>query len=1103
MTRIQLVLLCMALLCISATTGAAPSPDFAAGPSASPLLVLGDKDHYSTVGHLQLLTDPGGALGIADIRSLNGSTAFAPERAEMDNLGFDRRVHWSRLQIDNRLERPQTYYLALAYPLLDSVTAYIDGPDGLTRYQTGDREPFSSRPVNARSFLFPVRLQPHQPVTVYLRVETAGSLNLPIELLSRNGAFEQMATEYSVLALYYGALLMLVVYNLYHYWRLGDANALYFALFVSLYVAFQLALSGISFQFFWPNHPWWGNVSLPFFLSAAYWAGVLFTRSILDTATNAPAIHRILGALRWFAVVGMVLALVAPYDLAVRFAVTLAFSVVLFIIAGFKLALQGFRPARYYSLGWTVLLGFMVIYASNAFGLLPTTFVTIWAMQIGSALDAVILAFAITDRFYLLEEQRREMQACYADALQQANNKLNRLNDELESRVEEGLHELRESNEQLRAEAEVRRLAEEKAEAANRAKSEFLANMSHEIRTPMNAIVGFIHLLETSHLSSAQRDYIAKAERAARVLTHLIRDLLDFSKIEAGRLELERAAFSVGDLIDETRDLVELSAVNKGLDLKIEQTGSEDCWVLGDEARLRQVLVNLLHNAIKFTEAGEVKLEVHCEPGSDGWVQLAIAVTDTGIGIRQDQRERVFRPFTQADASITRRFGGTGLGLAICRRLVNQMGGEIELSSRLGDGSQFAFSLLLESVSPRERPRAGAIEPSADDAVSGLRVLLVEDQPLNQEVAAALLRRAGAEVLVVDSGAAALALLGERGRDAVDVILMDLQMPEMDGYETAQAVRALPGCAALPIIAMTAHATDAERERCRSAGLDGHLSKPIERSHLIDTLRSLPRAQAGEQSAKGAPLDGSGANPAASAASRPGTGQSVQAPMPGVALGPGLESVDEDLADHCDRLSRFAERFSDQAAVIRARVDTADWEQAKSAAHALSGVALTLGMPRVGATAKQLERSIGHGDAAVQSQRPASSQEGRPEVPFATTLGTQLAALDAALTEALSSIRDLASRFDPTGGAAVSAAGCSEPLSAVNLEPELVRVDALLAAHNLRARAEVEALAQRVTDPVLHRGLDAVLHAVRRFDFRSARAGVFELLEQLKRMPEP
>ncbi|WP_462320309.1 hybrid sensor histidine kinase/response regulator [Halochromatium sp.] len=1130
MIRLQLILLCIVLVYVSATKAAAPLADEAAvgAPSASPLVVSGDQDRYSTVGHLQLLTDPGGELGIADVRSLSGASTFAPVRTEIDNLGFDRRVHWARLQIDNRLERPQTYYLALAYPLLDSVIAYIDGPDGLRRYQTGDREPFGSRPVIARSFLFPVSLRPGQPVTVYLRIETAGSLNLPLELLSRNGAFELMATEYSVLALYYGALLMLVVYNIYHYWRLGDVNALYFALFISLYVAFQLALNGISFQFFWPNHAWWANVSLPFFMSAAYWAGVLFTRSILDTATNAPGFDRILRGLSRLAGIGMLLALIAPYDLAVRFSVTLVFTVFFFVIVGLKVALQGFRPARYYSLGWGVLLGFMVIYGLNAFGLLQTNFVTTWATQIGSALDAVILAFAVTDRFYLLEEQHREMQASSAYALQQANNKLNELNDELESRVEEGLHDLRETNAQLRAEAEVRRQAEEKAEAANRAKSEFLANMSHEIRTPMNAVVGFIHLLESSSLNSTQRDYIAKAERAARVLTHLIRDLLDFSKIEAGRLELEQVAFSVSALVDQARDLVELSAINKGLAFKIEQAGSDECWVIGDEARLRQVLVNLLNNAIKFTESGEVKLEVHCEPRVDGSVQLGVAVSDTGIGIREDQRERLFRPFTQADASITRRFGGTGLGLAICRRLVDQMGGEVRLSSRLGDGSRFSFDLVLQAASPAECPRQAATEVTPDEAVTGLRVLLVEDQPLNQEVAEAILRRAGAEVLVVESGTAALALLGERGGDAVDLILMDLQMPGMDGYETAQAVRALPGCAELPIIAMTAHATDAERERCRKAGLDGHLSKPIERARLIETLRSVPRAQAVERSPKAELSDDNLAEVRSFALNQPGKRQlSKQQRMsqpglsqPGMSqyamsdqgasqpaltsmteLGPGLEPVDEEMPDHCGRLRRFAERFAGHAAEIRALVDAGDWERAKVAAHALSGVALSLGMPRVGATAKAIEHVIANSDLEAQIRDPASAGNARVEPSLAATLGAQVGALDAALAEALDSIQRLVSNPESTSSAAVTTDGNLEPLTEVNLGVELARVDALLAAHNLRARLEVETLAQRVADPLLRKALEALLQAVRRLDFRTARAAVVDLLEQLEQTP--
>ncbi|MBK1618975.1 hypothetical protein CKO42_11140 [Lamprobacter modestohalophilus] len=1096
MIRIYLNLLGILLLIVllvSAPSWAVevPPTEVSSDPRVSPLLVSGEQAQYSTVGHLQLLTDPDGELGIDDVRALDAAKAFAPVRAEMDSLGFDRRVHWARLQIDNRLDRSQTYFLELAYPLLDSVIAYVDGPDGLTRYQTGDREPFATRPVMTRTFLFPLDLQPGEPVTVYLRVETTGSLNLPIELLSRNGAFERMATEYFVLALYYGALLMLVVYNIYHSRRLRDVNALYYAVFVSLYVAFQLGLSGISFQFFWPNHPWWGNVSLPFFLSAAYLAGVLFTRSILDTATNAPVIHRILGGLRWLAVIGMLLALIGPYDIAVRFAVALVFSVTLFIVVGFKVSFQGFRPAMYYSFGWTVLLGFMVIYALNAFGLLPTTFITTWATQIGSGLDAVILAFAITDRFYLLEEQRRKRQASAADAIKEENAGL-------ESQVRATLKDLRQSNERLRAEAEVRRRAEEKAEAANRAKSEFLANMSHEIRTPMNAIVGFIHLLESSRLNSAQRDYVAKAERAARVLMHLIRDLLDFSKIESGRLELERTAFSVSALVDEARDLVELSAVNKGLELEIEQQGGDDCWVFGDEARLRQVLVNLLNNAIKFTEVGKVKLELRCEPLANDLVRLAIAVTDTGIGIRDDQRERLFQPFTQADASITRRFGGTGLGLAICRRLVNQMGGEIELSSQLDVGSRFAFELTLDAASPSERSRPAVIEPPADDALSGLQVLLVEDQPLNYEVASAILRRAGAEVLVAESGAAALTLLGERGCTAIDAILMDLQMPEMDGYETARAVRALPGCAAQQIFAMTAHATDAERERCRAAGLDGHLSKPIERSKLIAALQGLRPEGAADRAGRNAGLDadqangvlaiqdgGSGAG--ALDAAKASVVQAGARPMD--ELGPGLDPIDDDVAGHLDRLRRFAERFSGHPAEIRARLDAGDWEQSRAAAHALGGVALTLGMPQVGTLAKEIERRIAQADGSGLARFPG-------------LLAERLGALEAALVEVLGSIRNLAARPELSLEAGTPEGGRSEPLDRDNFRLALKRLDALLAAHNLRARAEVEALARRVIDPRSSNQLDAVLQAVRRFDFRSARADVSALQEQLERTTE-
>ncbi|WP_200345648.1 hybrid sensor histidine kinase/response regulator [Halochromatium glycolicum] len=1065
-------------------------------PKGEALRVVSDQARYSTIGHLELLSDPDGSLTLEAVRSAAYRDDFVPTTGTTPNLGFERSVVWARLRIDNRLEHPATYYLDLAYPLLDWVSLYIVSSSGVTAYHTGDREPFSARPVAARTFLFPVQLQPSQPVTVYLRVETVGSLNLPLDLLSQNAAFEHLSIETGMLALYYGALLMLVIYNLYHAWRLQDVNAANYAAFILGYIAFQLALNGLSFQFFWPNHPWWANVSLPIFLCVAYLLGVRFSRSILDTATKAPQIHRVLGMLRWPALAGIPLALFGPYDLALPFAVALVFTVVLFIAAGFKISLQGYRPARYYSLAWTVFLGSMFIYALTVFGVLPTNFFTTWVTQFGSVWQAVILAFTISDRFYLLEEQRRAMQTSYAQALEEANDELNAAKAELEDRVEDRTQELTESNTQLREQKEVLRIAERKADAANRAKSEFLANMSHEIRTPMNAIVGFLHLLSESRLEAVQRDYVDKAERAARALMHLIRDLLDFSKIDVGRLELEAAPFDVGELVTEARDLIALAAREKGLELRTEQRGVEGCWVVGDQARLRQVLVNLLHNAVKFTPSGEVCLEVACEPGEEGAeegaeesrVRLEMTVRDTGIGIAEEQRKGLFRPFTQADASITRRFGGTGLGLSISQRLVQQMGGEIALESQLGVGSRFSFSLSLPMASPQAGNGQGPVERVGDERLAserplqGMRVLVVEDQPLNQEVIAALLQRGGAQPLIVSSGIEALARL--RAREAVDVVLMDLQMPQMDGYETAERIRSIPGYAQLPIIAVTAHAGASERKRCLEAGFHGHLAKPVDHRQLLRALQRLWRPAARRSEG----LEASEQAPDAVSQTR-----SLEAPVTadletrtapgstGTELAPGLSRPDDgETGAHRRRLRRFAEHFGEHPAMIRASLEAGERTAATEAAHTLAGVALTLGIPQVGIAARQLEHCVDVDRVDVEGEAAC-------------------AALESAMRRALESIAsldiDCGLEDRPEGQGAIPET--AEPMGRAALRAELLRLDGLLAGRNLRARVEVEQLVQCTVDAELRPLLDAVGERVRRFDFDGGRIQLSELLARL------
>jgi two-component system sensor histidine kinase/response regulator len=375
------------------------------------------------------------------------------------------------------------------------------------------------------------------------------------------------------------------------------------------------------------------------------------------------------------------------------------------------------------------------------------------------------------------------------------------------------------------------------AEEANRLKSEFLANMSHEIRTPMNAIIGMTELALDGALPPLERDQISKANAAARNLLAVLNDILDFAKIEAGKLDVEHMAFSLQALVGSSLDMVRLQAQTKGLALDVVLDPCVPDHFLGDPTRLRQVLSNLLSNAVKFTERGRVQLRICLMDGSSQNRPIVrFEIEDSGIGLSEEQQARLFEAFTQGDTSTTRRFGGTGLGLVISRRLLDLMGGRIGVRSTLGQGSLFWFQLPLEldTRAPSDtREAARAAAPRLD----GLRVLLAEDNPLNRELAITLLERAGAQVTAVDNGAQAVAAVQ---RQAFDVVLMDVQMPEMDGYEATRRIRALGGTAGqLPIVAMTAHAMSGDRERSLAAGMNEHLSKPIHTLALRETLARL------------------------------------------------------------------------------------------------------------------------------------------------------------------------------------------------------------------------------------------------------------------------
>lgn len=500
----------------------------------------------------------------------------------------------------------------------------------------------------------------------------------------------------------------------------------------------------------------------------------------------------------------------------------------------------------------------------------------------------------------------------------------------------------------------------EAAQQASHAKGQFLANMSHEIRTPMNAMLGMLTLLRKTPLTPQQTDYVTKSEGATRLLLGVINDILDYSKIEAGHLTLDNQPFDMQQLVQDLRVILSTSAGAKPVKVTYQIDLGLPQRLVGDAMRLQQVLVNLGGNAIKFTPQGQVHISIRLKGQTPYTAHLEAAVTDTGVGISPENQARIFDGFSQAETSTTRRFGGTGLGLTISQRLVAQMGGELKVVSVLGQGSRFYFSLTLPYL-PAAQLAAAVTRASTSPRLIGMRLLLAEDNPASQQVARELLQLEGAVVQVAGDGQQAIDAIEARQLTPTrfDLVLMDIQMPVMDGFTATRHIRQVLGHKDLPIVAMTANALDSDRKACLAAGMNAHVAKPFDLDHLVSVLQhvarpmwELPEVQTKPQTP---PYRQNNTTAIETERTQP-TAEAYQAAQEArIDLDAALKRLGNNLPLYTRALRSFIDDLVALPTQLLAHRAAGELTQAASTLHKLKGLASTLGVNTLADVAKQGE----------------------------------------------------------------------------------------------------------------------------------------------------